>query len=130
MSDTKRRVQIGWGPGNPAFDQWNAGRPPARQTQSVKHQTKDRAQASLKRNHRFTKGVKNTLRNLEGKVEQLKLKEELALPDPPEPMVTCIPDVVICKICHQLSNAQTAHLHQGEYIGDECCWDERLRASE
>lgn len=40
------------------------------------------------------------------------------------------PDRVICKICHQPCNAQAAHLHQGEYIGDECCWDERLRASE
>lgn len=37
---------------------------------------------------------------------------------------------VRCSICHEPRNAAKAHLHQGEYIGDECCWDERLRASE
>ena len=87
MSDTKRRVQVGWGPGNPAFDQWNAGRPPARQTQSVKHQTSDRrnspSKAHLKRNHRFTKGVKNTLHHLEEKAEQLWAKEAMAPENPP-----------------------------------------------
>lgn len=37
---------------------------------------------------------------------------------------------VKCKRCKELCNADQAHLHQGEWIGDECCWDERLRASE
>jgi hypothetical protein len=39
-------------------------------------------------------------------------------------------DTVICKMCLNPCNAQTAHLHQGQFIGDECCWDERLRSSE
>jgi len=37
---------------------------------------------------------------------------------------------VKCSLCKNPAKAKTAHLHQGEYIGDECCWDERLRASE
>jgi len=36
---------------------------------------------------------------------------------------------VECKICGELCDAKTAHLHQDEYVG-ECCWDERLRATE
>ena len=36
---------------------------------------------------------------------------------------------VYCSICHKLTDALTAHLHQEEWIGEEC-WDERLRASE
>lgn len=36
----------------------------------------------------------------------------------------------ICSICGNLCAGITAHLHQGRYIGDECCWDERLKASE
>jgi len=36
---------------------------------------------------------------------------------------------VTCSACHQLTPAATAHLHQGEWIGDEC-WDEKLRSSE
>jgi len=35
-----------------------------------------------------------------------------------------------CKICGEWCNAETAHLHQDGYIGDECCWDERLKSSE
>lgn len=88
MSNTRRHVQAGWGPGNPQFDEWNARRPPAKQTKSVKHQTRDRrdgsVRASLKRSHRFTKGVKNTLHNLEEKVEQLRAKEAMA-PENPQP---------------------------------------------
>lgn len=37
---------------------------------------------------------------------------------------------VICSVCLSPCKASTAHLHQGRWIGDECCWDERLRASE
>jgi|694.fasta_scaffold139348_2 hypothetical protein len=36
----------------------------------------------------------------------------------------------VCSICHMACNPVKAHLHQGEYIGDECCWDDRLKASE
>lgn len=35
-----------------------------------------------------------------------------------------------CCLCHRSIATKTAHLHQGELIGDECCWDERLRLSE
>lgn len=35
-----------------------------------------------------------------------------------------------CKFCHKQVPAETAHLHQGEWVGDECCWDERLRSTE
>lgn len=37
---------------------------------------------------------------------------------------------VTCSLCHAETPETTAHLHQGEWIGDECCWDERLKASE
>lgn len=37
---------------------------------------------------------------------------------------------VRCNLCHKLAQTNTAHLHQNHYIGDECCWDEQLRASE
>ena len=39
-------------------------------------------------------------------------------------------ETVVCEFCHELVPAKTAHLHQGKWVGDECCWDERLRASE
>lgn len=37
---------------------------------------------------------------------------------------------VKCKFCGKYVDANTAHLHCGEYIGDECCWDERLKTTE
>jgi hypothetical protein len=37
-----------------------------------------------------------------------------------EPTVTCV-------MCGQQADARTAHLHQGQWIGDACCWDERPR---
>lgn len=37
---------------------------------------------------------------------------------------------VPCSLCGKPCAASRAHLHQGTWIGDECCWDERLRASE
>jgi hypothetical protein len=40
------------------------------------------------------------------------------------------PKEVVCYLCGNTCAAGTAHLHQGKYIGDTCCWDERLRASE
>ena len=39
-------------------------------------------------------------------------------------------EAVTCKFCKKLTGVRTAHVHQGEYIGDDCCWDERLRSSE
>lgn len=36
----------------------------------------------------------------------------------------------VCSICKQDCALNTAHLHQGGFIGDECCWDERLKSSE
>ena len=37
---------------------------------------------------------------------------------------------VECCMCGRQVPEETAHLHQGKWIGDNCCWDERLRASE
>lgn len=37
---------------------------------------------------------------------------------------------VTCKFCHNKAFSDTAHLHQGEYVGDECCWDSRLKMTE
>lgn len=37
---------------------------------------------------------------------------------------------VTCKFCGKPAEASTAHLHDGQYVGDECCWDERLRTTE
>lgn len=41
------------------------------------------------------------------------------------------PDVptVPCGLCHRPTAKATAHRHQSEWIGD-CCWDDRLKASE
>lgn len=37
---------------------------------------------------------------------------------------------VVCKFCRKETDPYTAHLHQEEWVGDECCWDERLRSTE
>ena len=37
---------------------------------------------------------------------------------------------VTCSLCGNECSAAKAHLHQDKWVGDECCWDERLRASE
>ena len=36
----------------------------------------------------------------------------------------------VCRLCDKKVFLQTAHWHQGSYIGDECCWDKRLRSAE
>ena len=38
------------------------------------------------------------------------------------------PQEVMCMFCHNKTPAGTAHLYQGDWIGD-CCWDERLRTT-
>lgn len=35
----------------------------------------------------------------------------------------------LCALCGKPTDAKTAHLHQQQWIG-ECCWDDRLKASE
>lgn len=40
------------------------------------------------------------------------------------------PREVECHICGQDCRADTAHFHQGGWVGDVCCWDERLRSTE
>jgi formylmethanofuran dehydrogenase subunit E len=37
---------------------------------------------------------------------------------------------VQCSICHELCLGESAHLHQGKWICQERCWDDRLKASE
>ena len=39
-------------------------------------------------------------------------------------------EFVLCSLCSETCDPKTAHIHQGKYIGDACCWDERLRSSE
>jgi hypothetical protein len=39
-------------------------------------------------------------------------------------------EAVSCKFCKKLVGVRSAHVHQGEYVGDDCCWDERLRSTE
>jgi len=39
-------------------------------------------------------------------------------------------DAVNCSLCGNWTPADTAHLHRGKWVGDECCWDERLRSTE
>jgi len=36
----------------------------------------------------------------------------------------------LCALCSEPIDLNTAHRHEGKLIGDECCWDERLRATE
>lgn len=38
--------------------------------------------------------------------------------------------LITCALCGNSAVSKTAHLHQEQYIGDECCWDERLKSSE
>ena len=35
-----------------------------------------------------------------------------------------------CSLCGCLCDREKSHLHQGGIIGDNCCWDDRLKASE
>jgi hypothetical protein len=37
---------------------------------------------------------------------------------------------VTCSLCHLPGLAESAHLHQGKWICEERCWDNRLKASE
>jgi hypothetical protein len=37
---------------------------------------------------------------------------------------------VRCRVCESNVPEITAHLHQGQWIGDVCCWTEQLRGSE
>ena len=43
---------------------------------------------------------------------------------------SCCESKVTCSLCHAPTPRSTAHRHQGEWICDDKCWDERLRASE
>ncbi len=39
-------------------------------------------------------------------------------------------DYVQCRLCRKPCRAATAHIHGSDWVGDECCWDERLRTAE
>jgi hypothetical protein len=39
-------------------------------------------------------------------------------------------DLLLCRFCQRQVPAKTAHLYQGGWVGDQCCWDERLRSSQ
>jgi hypothetical protein len=72
MSNTKRDVTPGWNPSDP---HWCYG------NMTEKYQARDRSEGKCKssKNHRFTKGIKNTKYNLQQKIEDLSLEEELSL---------------------------------------------------
>lgn len=38
--------------------------------------------------------------------------------------------LVTCSLCHAKTPETTAHRHQGQWICDDNCWDDRLKASE
>ena len=42
----------------------------------------------------------------------------------------CATPQVECALCHLPCLAEAAHLHQGNWICHERCWDDRLKASE
>lgn len=48
--------------------------------------------------------------------------EEVEEDDPEE-------ETVACTFCHKQVSATAAHLHQGSWVGDDCCWNERLRST-
>jgi hypothetical protein len=58
---------------------------------------------------------------------------DLPVPDPLLPEDEDVPededDQTQCAGCGAWTTEREAHLHQGRLIG-ECCWDERLRATE
>jgi len=37
---------------------------------------------------------------------------------------------VTCKLCGKETSSKTAHRHDVGWVGDDCCWDERLRSTE
>lgn len=39
-------------------------------------------------------------------------------------------ETVTCVLCGQQAQASRARPHRDAWVGDECCWDERLRATE
>jgi hypothetical protein len=39
-------------------------------------------------------------------------------------------ELVLCRFCQRPVPARTAHRYQYGWVGDDCCWDERLRSSE
>lgn len=45
------------------------------------------------------------------------------------PMVDPEDDMVICMFCYKQAPRETARVHQTNWVG-ECCWDERLRATQ
>lgn len=37
---------------------------------------------------------------------------------------------VKCKFCGKQVPKRTAHRHDGKWIGNDCCWDDRLKTTE
>jgi len=40
-----------------------------------------------------------------------------------------IEELITCKLCGERAPLESAHFHESEWVGDECCWDERLRST-
>jgi hypothetical protein len=64
----------------------------------------------------------------EGDEEWIETTEVEELPASSEnPEKKNFPDLVNCKFCGGEVPLATAHRHGKGWVGDECCWDERLR---
>lgn len=72
--------------------------------------------------------LKGVLADVAGFIDFVKfeLGEDIDAPaDAPEETQT-----VKCKLCTRQVCSSTAHMHDGEWVGDNCCWDERLKSTE
>lgn len=73
-----------------------------------------------------------TVRNVYDEIEQRKRKadETVVITKKPRAKPSGKPKMVDCSLCHKPTPEATAHIHQGLWIGDKCCWDEALRTTE
>jgi len=55
--------------------------------------------------------------------------EDSCLVDEAEWYTTLIREVGVCKFCDEPVGPDY-HLHQGGFVGDDCCWDPRLKSTE
>ncbi|WP_067819901.1 hypothetical protein [Actinomadura kijaniata] len=101
----------------------------------------------------YLRGLTGTITQISGRHCTLELDEEstdqlrhtprakIRIPDTIKrypvtgmPLTSCFKlgngKAVPCKFCNKSVNATTAHRHDDGWVGDECCWDERLRATE
>lgn len=74
--------------------------------------------------------VQNETERIVSRLEQMEYKELITAIEDNGLDFNEILNLTECSICHSAIRIKDAHLHQGKLIGDECCWDDRLKASE